>query len=65
LRYVLNDYDSSEYVDYSPAIKVTVKGEPFWVSVLKLRAKNPYGGYILKDVRMYIRNKKVVLAEGL
>lgn len=65
LRTRLNDYDSSEYVKYSPAYKMTVKGEPFWVSVLSLRAKNAFGGYILKDVTMYIRNKEVVLADGL
>ncbi len=65
LRTRLNDYDSSEYVNYTPARKVTVKGEPFWVSILSLRAKNAFGGYILKDVTMYIRNKEVVLADGL
>jgi len=65
LRTRLNDYDSSEYVDYTPAYKVYVKKEPFWVSILSLRAKNAFGGYILKDVKMYIRNKEVVLADGL
>jgi hypothetical protein len=65
LRPRLNDYDSSEYVNYTQARKVTVKGQPFWVSVLTLRAKNAFGGYILKDVTMYIRKKEVVLADGL
>lgn len=65
LRPRLNDYSSSEYVNYTAARKVTIKGEPFWVSILSLRAKNAFGGYILKDVTMYIRNKEVVLAEGL
>jgi len=65
LRPRLNDYDSSEYVNYTPAYKVYVKKEPFWVSVLSLRAKNAFGGYILKDVTMYIRQKEVVLADGL
>ena len=65
LRPRLNDYSSSEYVSYTPARKVTVKGEPFWVSVLRLRAKNAFGAYMVKEVTMYIRNKDVVLADGL
>jgi hypothetical protein len=65
LRSRLNDYDSSEYVSYTSARKVTIKGEPFWVSILTLRAKNALGAYLLKDVTMYIRNKEVVLADGL
>lgn len=65
LRTRLNDYSSSEYVNYTLARKVVIKGEPFWVSVLSLRAKNAFGGYILKDVTMFIRNKEVVLADGL
>ena len=65
LRARLNDYDSSEYVDYSPAQKVVIKGEPFWMSVLRLRAKNAFGGYLVKDVKMYIRQKEVVLSDGL
>ena len=65
LKTRLNDYDSSEYVSYTSAYKVMVKGEPFWVSVLSLRAKNAFGVYLLKDITMYIRNKEVVLATGL
>lgn len=65
LRTRLNDYDSSEYVSYTRAQKVYIKKEPFWASILSLRAKNAFGGYILKDVTMYIRNKEVVLADGL
>lgn len=65
LRSRLNDYDSSEYVNYTPAQKVYVKKEPFWVSILTLRAKNGFGAYMVKDVTMYIRNKEVVLVNGL
>lgn len=65
LRDRLNDYDSSEYLAWSPAEKVTVKGEPFWKSVLRLRAKNGFGAYIVRDVTFYLRNKKVVAADGL
>ncbi len=65
LRSRLNDYDSSEYVDYTPAIKVKIKNEPFWMSILKLRAKNGFGAYVVRDIKMYLRNKKVVVADGL
>ena len=65
LRPRLNDYSSSEYVGYTQAAKINVKGQPFWVSILSLRAKNAFGAYILKDIRMYVRQKQVVLADGL
>jgi len=65
LRRNLNDYDSSEFVEWSPVTKLKVKGEPFWVVRLKLRAKNAFGGYILKDTFYFIRQNEVVAAEGL
>jgi hypothetical protein len=61
----LNDYDSSEFVEWSPVTKIEVKGEPFWVVRLKLRAKNAFGGYILKNTFYFIRQNKVVSAAGL
>lgn len=61
----LNDYDSSEFVEWSPVTKLEVKGEPFWVVRLKLRAKNAFGGYVLKNTFYFIRQNKVVAAEGL
>lgn len=42
LKNNLNDYDSSEFVEWSPVTKLEVKGEPFWVVRLKLRAKNAF-----------------------
>ena len=65
LRSNLNDYDSSEFLEWSPVTKLEVKGEPFWVVRLKLRAKNAFGGYILKNTFYFIRQNKVVAAEGL
>ena len=65
LRKNLNDYDSSEFVEWSPVTKLEVKGEPFWVVRLKLRAKNAFGGLILKDTYYFIRQNEVVSAEGL
>jgi hypothetical protein len=65
LKNNLNDYDSSEFVEWSPVTKLEVKGEPFWVVRLKLRAKNAFGGYVLKNTFYFIRQNKVVTAEGL
>jgi hypothetical protein len=65
LKRNLNDYDSSEFVEWSPVTKVEVKGEPFWVVRLKLRAKNAFGGFILRDTYYFIRQNEVVAAEGL
>lgn len=65
LSRVLNDYDSSEYVEWSPVIKVREKDGPYWAVRLKLRAKNAFGGYILRDTYYYIRNGQVVRSTGL
>jgi len=65
LKNNLNDYDSSEFVEWSPVTKLDFKGEPFWVVRLKLRAKNAFGGYILKNTFYFIRQNKVVSTEGL
>jgi len=65
LKNNLNDYDSSEFVEWSPVTKLEMKGEPFWVVRLRLRAKNAFGGYILKNTFYFIRQNRVVIAEGL
>lgn len=65
LKSTLNDYDSSEYLEWSPVTRVDVKGEPFWVVKLKLRAKNGFGAYIVKDVIFFIRRNEVVKATGI
>lgn len=65
LQNVLNDYDSAEYVEWSEASKVDVKGEPYWVVRLKLRATNAFGGKILKNTYYFIRHNQVIYAQGL
>lgn len=65
LKNNLNDYDSSEFVEWSPVTKLEIKGEPFWVVRLKLRAKNAFGGYVLKNTFYFIRQNRVISAEGL
>lgn len=65
LKSTLNDYDSSEYLEWSPVTRVELKGEPFWAVKLKLRAKNAFGAYIVKDVGFFIRQNEVVKSVGL
>lgn len=65
LKKTLNDYGSSEYLEWSPVVRVDVKGEPYWSVKLKLRAKNAFGAYIVKDVLFLIRQNEVVSSVGL
>ena len=65
LRENLNDFDSSEYLAWSEPAIVDVGGQPFWMVKLRLRAKNMFGGYIVKTVTFYIIQDKVVVADGL
>jgi hypothetical protein len=65
LSATLNDYDSSEFLEWSDVTKVYVRKEPFWAVRLKLRAKNAFGAYIVKDVVFYIRQNQVVSSRGL
>lgn len=65
LKQALNDYGSSEYISWSPVKKVYIGKEPYWGTMVKLRAKNAFGAYIVKDVVFLIRNGQVVKAEGL
>jgi hypothetical protein len=65
LRAHLNDYDSSEFVEWSAVKKIEIKGEPYWGVRLKLRAKNAFGAYLLRDTYYFIRQGNVVRTEGL
>lgn len=65
LRNNLNDYDSSEFIEWSPVSKTYIKNEPYWSLSLKLRAKNLVGAYLLKDVTFYIRQNQVMKTDGL
>lgn len=65
LKQVLNDYSSSEYISWSPVAKVYIGKEPYWGTKVKLRAKNAFGAFIIKDIVFLIRNNQVVKAEGL
>lgn len=65
LKTALNDYDSSEFVEWSPVAKVYIKNEPYWGVRLKLRAKNAFGAYILRDTYYFMRNNQVIKSQGL
>ncbi|HEX7957831.1 MAG TPA: hypothetical protein VF508_12850, partial [Pyrinomonadaceae bacterium] len=65
LKEVLNDYDSAEYLEWSRVARTYVKGEPFWVVKLKLRAPNAFGAKIIKTPIFFIRRDTVVRVEGL
>ena len=65
LRDTLNDYESAEYLEWSPVTPTNINGEWFWTVRLKLRAKNPFGAKILKEAYFVIRNDRVVSVTGL
>lgn len=46
-------------------MKVEYQGQPYWGVRLRLRAKNAFGGKIVKETYYLIRNESVVIAEGL
>jgi hypothetical protein len=60
LRGTLNDYNSAEFVEWSPITKVRRNGKDFWAVRLRLRAKNAFGAYVLKETFYFIQNGKVV-----
>lgn len=65
LRANLNDYDSCEFVNWYQVVKTTYEKKPAWGVKLRLRAKNAFGAFIVKDVFFYIRQNQVVGVEGL
>lgn len=65
LRKSLNDYDSSEFVEWSPVSDYSDSTGKYWVVRLKLRAKNAFGAYVLRDTYYFIRGGAVVKTKGL
>ncbi len=60
LKQVLNDYDSSEYLQASVPQKVWDKKVPYWEVNLRLRAKNLVGAYVVTVKTFHIQNEQVV-----
>lgn len=65
LRSGLNDYESAEFLEWSRLTPTKLEGQNVWSVKLRLRAKNAFGGKILKDVEFFIRNDRVVSVTGL
>lgn len=61
----LNDPYSMKLLKWSKVQKVTKYGASYWYVSLRMRAKNGFGAYILKDTGFYIRHNKVVFTENL
>ncbi|TXH54187.1 MAG: hypothetical protein E6Q97_11515 [Desulfurellales bacterium] len=60
LKQVLNDYDSSEYLQASAPRKVWIEKTPYWEVNLRLRAKNAFGAYIVTVKTFHIQNEQVI-----
>jgi LysM repeat protein len=56
----LNDPYSMRIVRWSPVVKAPLGGENFWAVMVKYRAKNLMGAYVLTEEIYYIRNDRVV-----
>jgi hypothetical protein len=68
IRYLqdnLNDPYSMKLLRWAKIQKVYRYEQPFWYVRLRMRAKNGFGAYILKEVGFYIRRNRVVLTENL
>jgi hypothetical protein len=65
LKATMNDYEDSEWIEWSPVFKLKRQGELFWAVRLKLRGKNAFGAKILKNMLFYIRNNEVVATQDL
>lgn len=65
LRRNLNDYESSEFLEWSRVTPTRLEGQNVWSVKLRLRAKNAFGGKIVKDVEFFIHDNEVVTVTGL
>lgn len=63
LRSTMNDYDSSEFMGWTPLTILFRDGRPYWVIRLKMRAKNAFGAYVIDDSIYFIRNGTVERTE--
>jgi hypothetical protein len=65
LRNNLNDYESAEFLGWSRATPTKIEGQNVWSVKLRLRAKNAFGGKIVKDVEFFILNDSIISVTGL
>jgi hypothetical protein len=60
----LNDPYSMKLLKWSKVRLIQRYDQPFWYVTLRLRAKNGFGAYILREVGFYLRSNRVVFTEG-
>ena len=60
LKLTLNDYDSAEYLGWTPVARTTYKKAPCWMTTVRLRAKNAFGAFIVRNMTFYIQQGRVV-----
>jgi hypothetical protein len=65
LQDTLNDPYSMKLLKWSKVQKVYRGDKPYWYVNLRMRAKNGFGAYILKDVGFYVRHNKIIFTENL
>ena len=56
---VLNDPYSMRIVRWSDITKISLSEGPYWRVVVKYRAKNTFGAYVLSERVFYIRKGKI------
>jgi hypothetical protein len=65
LKQALNDYSSSEYLGWTVCTKVRKGKKVYWETTVRLKAKNAFGAYIVKNVTFWIQDNQVVEVKGL
>lgn len=65
LKNNLKDPDSLKDEQWYQVKLVTLKGQHYWHTVVKYRAKNSFGAYILGAHEFYIQQNSVVMAKSL
>jgi hypothetical protein len=61
----LHDPYSMKLLKWSKPRIVYKYDQPFWYVTLRMRAKNGFGAYILREVGFYLKNNKVVFTDNL
>ena len=61
----LHDPYSMKLLKWSKPRIVYKVDQPFWYVTLRMRAKNGFGAYILREVGFYLKNNKVVFTDNL
>jgi len=68
IRYLndnLNDPYSMKLLKWSKLHIIYKYNMPFWYVSVRLRAKNGFGAYILKEAGFYLKNNKVIFTDNL